>query len=128
MDDGLGEAMRVNCKAALKAFSPQMVCMAMFFALTTLPSYTEQRGLLFLFVNYVMSNITLNLMLSTMTGKKFRALQPVICILMVPLVAYHGFGISAESELLLTKGLTAAALLFFYGKMSIVSVQWCDYA
>ena len=128
MDDGLGEAMRVDCKKALKCFSPMAICVGLYYALSTVPSYMEQRGLLILFVNYVMSNITLNLMLDTMTGKKFKLIQPVIYLLLVPLISYHCFGITDAQEILLTRVLTAITLIYFYGQMSIVSMQWCDYS
>jgi len=99
MDDGLGEAMRKNFKASLMICIPNIACMGLYLLMTTLPSYTEQRALLILLVNYVISNITLSLMLDTMAGKKFSNLfQPVIGLLLVPLIAYHGLGVSAEME------------------------------
>ena len=129
MDDGLGEAMRKNFKAALVIFSPPAACTGLYLVMTTLPSYTGQRAMLILLVNYVISNITLSLMLNTMAGKKFSALwQPVIGLLLVPLVAYHGLGVSSETEMLLTQLMTVAAFVYFYGRMSIISFQWCDYA
>ena len=99
MDDGLGEAMRKNFKASAFYFSPVAACVALYIAFTTLPSYTEQRAIVILLTNYVISNITLSLMLNTMAGRNFEPLkQPVIGLLLVPLIAYHGFGISSETE------------------------------
>ena len=52
--------------------SPYAITIAMYsLALSTLPSFVEQKAILLLFVNYILSIITLNLMLDTMTGKKF---------------------------------------------------------
>ena len=41
MDDGLGEAMRKNVKASLVMFSPAVLCVVCYMAMTTLPSYTH---------------------------------------------------------------------------------------
>ena len=41
MDDGLGEAMRKNIKASLVMFSPAALCIALYLAMTTLPSYHQ---------------------------------------------------------------------------------------
>ena len=98
IDDGLGEAMRKDLKASLIVFSPVATCVVLFIVMSTLPSYMEQRATLLLFVNYVISNITLSLMLNTMAGKNFSFLQPVIGLLIVPLIAYHGLGVSSETE------------------------------
>ena len=99
IDDGLGEAMRKDIKASLILFSPVATCIVLFIVMSTLPSYMEQRATVILFVNYVISNITLSLMLNTMAGKKFFPLiQPVIGLLIVPLIAYHGLGVSSETE------------------------------
>ena len=99
MDDGLGEAMRKNLKASAIYFSPVAACVVLYIALSTLPSYTEQRAVVILLVNYVISNITLSLMLNTMAGRHFEPLkQSIIGLLIVPLIAYHGFGVSSETE------------------------------
>ena len=71
IDDGLGEAMRKNFKASAIYFSPVAACVGLYIAMSTLPSYTEQRAIVILFANYVISNITLGLMLNTMAGKSF---------------------------------------------------------
>ena len=39
MDDGLGDAMRHNVGKALHVFSPQVLAVACYFLLATLPSY-----------------------------------------------------------------------------------------
>ena len=75
MDDGLGEAMRKNFKASALYFSPVAACVALYVAMSTLPSYTDQRAILMLFANYVISNITLSLMFNTMAGKHFEPLK-----------------------------------------------------
>ena len=128
MDDGLGEAIRTDCKTSLITFSPHAICVALFFMMTTLPSYTEQRAIVFLFVNYILSNITLSLMMHTMTGKKFSFIQPITLLLLVPLVAYHCMGASSEMEQWLSRALTALALFYFYGRLAVISIQWCDFA
>ena len=71
LDDSLGDSMRVNIRETLKLVSPQAICMILYLAMSTLPSYQDHRAIAILFVNYVMSVITLNIMLHNMAGKKF---------------------------------------------------------
>ena len=52
-------------------------------------------------INYVLSNITLNLMLHNMAGRSFSSLQPSILLLLVPLVAHYAIGVDAEVERLI---------------------------
>ena len=121
--------MRADFKGSLVLFSPVAACVGIFFAMTTLPSYLEQRAIVMLLVNYVISNLTLSLMMNTMAGKRFTPMQqPVIGLLLVPLVAYHGFGASSELEQWLCRALTVLAFLYFYGRIAILAIQWCDYA
>ena len=96
--------------------------------MTTVPTYRGSRAVTLLFVNYVISIVTLNLMLNTMAGKKFSLVQPAIGLLAMPLIGYHVMGLDSESEQLLTKVLTGVALVCFYGKLSLVAIQWCDFA
>ena len=73
---------------------PVIGCLGTFYACTTLPSYQEQRALIILMINYVLSVITLNLMLHNMTGKKFSTAQPMLLLPLIPLAAYHLFEVS----------------------------------
>lgn len=98
MDDGIGVAMRHDLRYSLKVFTPYMICVACYFGFSTLPSFTQQRVIPILFVNIAMSTITFNLMLSNMTGKPFKTIQPILFVLFVPLIAYHLCGCSAEVE------------------------------
>ena len=82
-----------------------------------------------LLVNYVIANLSWNLMMDNMAGIKFKALaQWEVLILLVPLVAYHGLGISAESEIVLTKVVTGVALCLYMSRLLLISIQWCNYA
>ena len=94
----------------------------------TLPSYTQQRALLCLMVNYVLSVITLNLMLHNMTGKSFSTAQPMLLLPLVPLVAYHLIGVSPEIERAIPMVITVAAWVIFVTKMAVLSKQWCDFS
>lgn len=79
--------------------------------------------MLILLVNYVISNITFNLMLDTMAGKKFSYFfQPAIGLLILPLIAFHAFGVAAETEILITRVMTALALLYFVVRLTIVAI------
>ena len=128
MDDGLGDAIRFNWKQSLLIFSPAAVCVAIYIAMTALPSYTTQRAVLILFVNFAIANITLNLMLSTMAGKSFTVAQPVIALLLLPLIAHHSLGVSAEVEGTLTFVLTWVTLALFLVRVALISIQFCDFA
>lgn len=59
----------------------------MFFAMTTLPCYSEQRGLVILMVNFVLASIVLNFMLHNMTGRSFSVMQPTLLLLPVSFFA-----------------------------------------
>ena len=96
--------------------------------MSTLPSYTEQRAILLLLVNFVIANVTFSLMLLNMTGRHYRILNPILLCVLAPLFAYHVLGLSAELETKLTLAMTIVSFLAFWYKMVIVSTQWCDYA
>ena len=127
LDESLGEALRHNAKGAIYYSLPYVVCLALYFAMTTLPSYTERRGLLICLVNYVMSNISMDLMLDNMAGKTFTIFKPILVLLSVPVVAYNLMGVSADTEKMMTMAITVACFVYFYVRMAIISTQWCDY-
>mmetsp|Transcript_24690 Transcript_24690/g.30817 ORF Transcript_24690/g.30817 Transcript_24690/m.30817 type:complete len:129 (+) Transcript_24690:504-890(+) len=128
MDDGLGDAMRHNARQAIKLFSPAAFAVASYFALATLPSYLEQRVITIIFVNLVLSNITLNLMLNNMAGRKFSVAQPSLALPLVPVAAYHVLSCSAQTEIMLSNSLTIFAGLIWASKMVSLSIQWCDFS
>lgn len=104
---------------------PVLACSS-YVALSTLPSYHEQRAILCLFVNFVLSNMTLNLMVHNMSGRPYPIFQKSVLLLLVPLIVYHGLGVSAETEVIVTRVITLVALLVFVWKMIVISVQWCQ--
>lgn len=99
--DALTETLKFDFFKALYNFLPVITCLSLFYAFTYLPCYNEQRGLIILLINYVISTITLNLMLFNMTGKPFSIIQPIILLPVIPLVAYHFIGVTPEVERLL---------------------------
>ena len=127
MSESLIESLKCSVKQSFYYYSPVIALLGLFFASTTLPSYQEQRGLILLMINYVLSYITLNLMLHTMTGKPFSPIQPMVLLPAVPLVAYHYIGVSPEVERLIPMVITVFTWLAFMFKMGILSKQWCDY-
>lgn len=91
--DSMVDSLRHDWKKALYLFSPVLACLSIYFALSTLPCYSEQRGLIVLLVNYALSVMSLNLMLHNMTGKPFSPLQPMLIFPLAPLMAYY-FGVT----------------------------------
>ena len=89
ISESLIESLKYDWKRTLYFYSPVMAILSIFYASTTLPIYQEQRGLVLLMLNYVLSYVTLNLMVHSMTGKPWSILQPVILLPMIPLVAHH---------------------------------------
>lgn len=67
-------------------------------------------------------------MAHNMSGRDFSYFTPALPLLISPLVAYHGFGVSAEVEMLVTKVITATLFVYFMLKMAILARQWCDYS
>ena len=94
--DSLYDSLKGDWKLTMYLYTPVMACLSLFYAITTLPCYIEQRGIIFLMINYVLSVITLNIMLYNMAGKPFSVLQPIILLLTVPLVA-HLAGVDAQT-------------------------------
>jgi len=126
--DAMVDSLKHDWKRAIYLYIPVLVCLSLFYASTTLPAYYEQRGLIFLMINYTLSVITLNMMLHNMTGKPFSILQPMLLLPMIPLAAYQFLGVGAEVEKLLPRAVTVLAWLIFVSKMGILSRQWCDYS
>lgn len=127
MSESIIESLKCSVMKTLYYYSPIITIFGLFFASTTLPSYQEQRGLILLMINYVISYVTLNLMIHTMTGKPFSMFQPMVLLPAVPLVAYHYIGVSPEVERLLPMVITVFTWFAFMFKMGILSKQWCDY-
>lgn len=103
---------------------PCLTSLGLFFAITTLPCYQEQRGLVLLLVNYVLANIIWNLMIHHMTKKPFSLYQPTLILLVAPLVAHHLLGVSSDTERIIPQICIALATFFFFWKMVIVTKQW----
>ena len=99
--DAIIDSLKKDPVKAIKIYSPVLVSLGLFFAMTTLPCYTEQRGLVIFFVNYVLSSITIDLMLHNMAKKPLSVMKPVLILLVIPIVAYHVFGVSPQVERLL---------------------------
>lgn len=51
-----------------------IICLGFYLAISTLPSYTEQRAVCIVFINYVIANVTFNLMMNLMAEKKYCAI------------------------------------------------------
>ena len=101
MYDSVIDSLKKDALKALTIYSPILATLGLFAAFTTLPCYTEQRALVLLLVNYVMASITVDLMIHNMAKKPFSVFKPVLVLLVIPVVAHHCFGVSAEVERLL---------------------------
>ena len=65
-------------------------------------------------------------MLDNMAGKAFHQFKQFeYLVLLVPLVAYHGVGVAAETEIVITRVVTGAMLAWYYARIMLLSVQWC---
>ena len=78
-------------------------------------------------VNYVLSSIVLNLMVHNMTGKPFTIFQPTLLLLVLPFAAHYA-RVGTDLEAMVTVFVTAAGFFIFVGKMTILSMQWCQYS
>ena len=76
----------------------------------------------------VIADITLNLMLHNMTGRRFSPLQPALLLLLIPIVLILGLSLNGAAEDLLIKGVALFAFLSFYVRMSIICRQYVDFA
>ena len=128
MEDSLGDSLRVNPRETARYISPYLICLALYVAMSTLPSYLEHRAFVILFVNYVMAHMTFDMMLHNMADRKYSPIfQPLILLLVAPLLAYHVVGVTAETEKLLTITLTVLTFIGLILKYVILSRQWLDY-
>ena len=126
--DSLYDSLKHDFKRTFYLYTPVLATIGLWYASTTLASYTEQRALVLLMVNYVLSSITINLMLHNMAGKAFSIFQPMLLLLLLPLVAHHFFEVDAEVERLIPKVMTGLAWIIFIGRMYILSRQWCEFS
>ena len=102
--------------------------MAIYVAMSTLPSYLEHRAVVILFVNYVMAHMTFEMMLHSMADRNYSPVfQPLIVLLITPLFAYHVIGVTAETEKTITIALTALTFIGLILKYLILSTQWLDW-
>ena len=121
--ENLPACLKNDPKRGIYLFSPIAVSITLFFAFTSLPSYSSQKGIVLLLVNYAIGHQTLNMMLHNMTKKSysFSPLQPALLLIATPLLAYHIGGVSEETEKLITLAMTAMAFFWFLAKMTILS-------
>ena len=98
-----------------------VVCIALFLAYTTMPSYAQQKGVVLLVVNYAMANLTFDLMAHNMSGRSFSYFSLAMPLLALPVLAYHLGEVSAPVELQLTQAAAAALFSIFMGKMTVLS-------
>ena len=87
--DSISDSLYYDWKKTLYLYSPVMFCLGCFFALSNLPCYLEQRGLMILMINYVLAMLCFNIMIHNMTGKSFSPLQPILIIPLIPLMAHY---------------------------------------
>ena len=128
MGDAQYASMSKNFKMTLVYFSPALITVVSYLAMVTLPSYKSQKAILLLLVNYILSNVALGMMLSGMTGKKTHFFPRILLLLFVPLFAYHVLGVSAETEMVLSIGVTVYSFILFYARVTLISIQWCHFA
>jgi len=70
---------------------PIPIVISLYVLHTLLPSYTSAGAITIIHFNLVIAVFTLDLMLSNMTSKPFRAFHPALVLLLVPLVSFFGF-------------------------------------
>ena len=87
--DSMVDSLKHDWKRFLYLYSPILASLSLYFALSTLPCYAEQRGLIILLVNYSIAVMSLNLMLHNMAGKSFSPLQPMLLFPLAPVVAFY---------------------------------------
>ena len=110
-------------------FIPLAVTCGIWFVLTLLPSYQTQRGVLAFLNNMVLADITLNLMLHSMTRRKFNpVLQKGLLFALVPIVVIIGLGLDGQAEKLIIQGATVLSFLNFSSRVAFVSKQYYDYS
>ena len=122
--EGLGPSLRKDFKMTILYFSPALVSIASYLAMVTLPSYKHQKGILLLLVNYIMSNVSLGMMITGMTEKEISYVPRITVLLFVPMFAYHVLGVSADVEMYLSIGVTVYSFIHFYARITLISIQW----
>ena len=91
--DSVIDSLKYDWKKAIMLYSPILASLGLWYGMTELPIYYEQRGLIIVMVNYVISVMTFNLMMHNMTGKPFQTFQPIVLLLTIPFIChYSGVG------------------------------------
>ena len=103
----------------MRLLLPLIGLVALFIAhVQWLESYQSQRALTILLFNFVLSIITLDLMLHNMTKKGYNLFSPFLLLLIIPLIVNL---VKADIEPQVTMACTALALFFFYARMTILT-------
>ena len=112
--------MKVDLKHTMKLLLPILEIYVLFFVhVRYLESYNSSRALTILLFNFVLSIITLDLMLHNMTKKAYNSLlNPFLLLLVLPLAANM---VKPEIETMVTMVCTAVGLFAFYARMTILT-------
>ena len=119
------ESFRVDAKQSLYYISPAVFIFSLSYGLSYTTSYANERAVLVLLVNFVMTNVIFSLMLTNMAKRPFTLVQPAYIFLIVPLIAW---AIDLYQEIYITRVCCVLAFCFFYMQVIIVSKQWLDYS
>jgi hypothetical protein len=87
-----------------------------------LPSYESHRAITLLNFNLVMVLITFDIMLANMAAKEFMSVHPAFLLLIVPLLAYFVFKVSAQTEIYISMFCTAVAFGIYLLNMTLLAI------
>jgi hypothetical protein len=119
LQENVTDCLKGNFNHTMKLLLPLIGIFALFFAhVCFLESYQSSRALTILLFNFVLSIVTLDLMLHNMTKKAYSLLSPFLLMLVAPLAVNL---VKPEIETKVTMVCTVLALFVFYARMTILT-------
>ena len=111
--DNLKESMNINPKETLRLMTPVFIITGISYFSSWLPSFTNETVIVYFLYQMVFAKIILKLMLFNMSGRGFGVYNVQYVYLLIPIFAYTVLGVTAESEMIITRICMMSALFEF---------------
>lgn len=120
--DNIKDSLNINPKETLKMLFPVATIIVISFFSAYLPSFTRETIVVYFQYQMVFAIIILKLMLHNMCGRPFSLFHSEYYYLIMPMITYHYFGISAELEVMITRWCAFLAFAEFFYSIYKISI------
>ena len=126
--DNIKESLEKNKAETMSLMTPVFIIIGISFFHASLPSLKSETVIVYFLYQMVFAIIILKLMIFNMSGKKFPIVLNVQFIyLLLPIIAYHFFGVSEQIEAMITRSCMICALFEFLYSIYRIATQYTSF-